>query len=154
MTTMVRLRPTVLRPRRVLLAAGPAAVAAARRHVRAAIVAWDIPVDVDVAVLLTSELVTNAIRHEAGDTVLLTIACICGQLRVDVHDTSCSAPMPVEAPADAEAGRGLILVATMSTDWGYHRTSAGKAVYFTLAFEAEPEQDAGHRPVGDSTWAR
>jgi anti-sigma regulatory factor (Ser/Thr protein kinase) len=154
MDTMARLRPTVLRPRRVLLAAGPAAAAAARRHVQAAIFAWDIPVDGDVAVLLTSELVTNAVRHEAGDTVLLTIACICGQLRVDVHDTSCSLPMPIEAPADAEAGRGLMLVATLSTDWGYHRTSGGKAVYFTLAFQAEPDEDAGQRPPGDRTWVR
>jgi anti-sigma regulatory factor (Ser/Thr protein kinase) len=154
MATMVRFRPTVLRPRRVLLAAGPAAAAAARRHVQAAIFAWDIPVDADVAVLLTSELVTNAIRHEAGDSVLLTIACICGQLRVDVHDTACSPPMPMEAPADAEAGRGLMLVATLSTDWGYHRTSAGKAVYFTLAFEAEPDEEAGRVPVGDRTWVR
>jgi hypothetical protein len=160
MDTMARLRPTVLRPRRVLLATGPAAAAAARRHVRAAITAWDIPVDVDVAVLLTSELVTNAVRHEAGDTVLLTIACICGQLRVDVHDTSCSLPMPIEAPADAEAGRGLMLVATLSTDWGYHRTSAGKAVYFTLAFEAEPDEGSAghrvpnHRVQGDRAWVR
>jgi hypothetical protein len=154
MDTMARLRPTVLRPRRVLLAAGPAAAAAARNHVKAAISAWDIPVDVDVAVLLTSELVTNAVRNEAGDTVLLTIACVCGQLRVDVHDTSCSPPVPIEAPADAEAGRGLMLVATLSTDWGYHRTSAGKAVYFTLAFQAEPDEDAAQRPPGDRTWVR
>jgi hypothetical protein len=154
MATTARLLPTVLRPRRVLLAAGPAAVAQARRHVRTTIFAWDIPVDVDVAVLLTSELVTNALRHEAGDTVLLTIACICGQLRVDVHDTSCSPPVPLEARADAEAGRGLVLVATLSTDWGYYRTSAGKAVYFTLAFQAEPGEDAGQRPLGDRTWVR
>jgi anti-sigma regulatory factor (Ser/Thr protein kinase) len=154
MDTMARLRPTVLRPRRVLLAAGPAAAAAARRHVRAAIFAWDIPVDIDVAVLLTSELVTNAVRNETGDTVLLTIACVCGQLRVDVHDTSCAPPVPIEAPANAEAGRGLMLVATLSTDWGYHRTSGGKAVYFTLAFQAEADEDAGQRPPGDRTWVR
>ena len=47
----------------------------------------------DVAILLTSELVTNAIRHEAGETVTLAITCSCGQLRVDVHDTSCFFPV-------------------------------------------------------------
>jgi hypothetical protein len=50
-----------------------------------------------------------------------------------IHDTSRRAPMPVEARADAETGRGLMLVATLSADWGFHRTSTGKAVYFTLA---------------------
>jgi anti-sigma regulatory factor (Ser/Thr protein kinase) len=138
MHTMAPLRPTVQRPRRVLFPAGPAAVATARRQVRAAIVAWDVPVDIDTAVLLTSELVTNAIAHEAGGTVVLTITCICGQLRVDVHDTSRAAPVPVAAPADAETGRGLMLVASLSTDWGYHRTPAGKAVYFTLALRDGP----------------
>ena len=138
MATMARLRPTVLRPRRVLLATGPAAAAAARRHVRTAIIAWDIPVDVDVAVLLTSELVTNAIRHQPGEPVTLTITCACGQLRVDVHDTSRSVPAPAKAPPGAEAGRGLMLVASLSADWGYRRTPAGKAVYFTLAFPDDP----------------
>ena len=138
MNTIAPIRPTVQRPRRIALAAGPAAPAEARRQVRAAIDAWDVPVDPEVAVLLTSELVTNAIRHEPGETVLLTITCVCGQLRVDVRDTSCSVPVPADAPPDAEAGRGLMLVASLSADWGYHRTPAGKAVYFTLAFPDDP----------------
>jgi anti-sigma regulatory factor (Ser/Thr protein kinase) len=138
MESMAPLRPTVQRPRRIVLATGPAAVATARSLVRAAIVAWDIPVDVAAAVLLTSELVTNAVAHETGETVMVTITCICGQLRVDVHDTSIAAPVPVAAPADAETGRGLMLVASLATDWGFHRTPAGKAVYFTLAFQDGP----------------
>jgi anti-sigma regulatory factor (Ser/Thr protein kinase) len=135
-------RPTVQRPRCISLAAGPAAAAQARSQVRAAICAWDVPVEESVAVLLTSELVTNAIRHEPGETVMLVIACTRGQLRVDVHDTSRSVPVPVpvDAPADAETGRGLMLVASLSTDWGYYRTPAGKAVYFTLAFEADLDE--------------
>jgi hypothetical protein len=47
----------------------------------------------------------------------------------------------VDAPADAEAGRGLMLVATLSATWGIYRTPAGKAVYFTLAFEPDPPGD-------------
>jgi anti-sigma regulatory factor (Ser/Thr protein kinase) len=138
MDTIAPIRPTVQRPRRIALAAGPSAAAEARRQVRAAIDAWDVPVDPEVAVLLTSELVTNAIRHEPGETVLLSLTCACGQLRVDVHDTSCSVPVPAHAPPDAEAGRGLMLVASLSADWGFRRTPAGKAVYFTLAFPDEP----------------
>ena len=135
MNAMALTRPTELQGRRVRLTTGPAAAAEARRQVRAAICTWDVPVDPDVAVLLTSELVTNAIRHQAGRTVTLVITCPEDQLRVDVYDTSCFMPVLVDAPADAETGRGLMLVATLSADWGFYRTPAGKAVYFTLAFE-------------------
>jgi two-component sensor histidine kinase len=155
MDTMARLRPTVQRPRRISLSTGPAAAAEGRRQVLAAIYAWDIPVDPDVAVLLTSELVTNAIRHEAGKTITLTITCVCGQLRVDVHDTSRTMPVIMDAQADAEAGRGLMLVASLSTDWGVHRTRSGKAVYFTLESDLPGLDDDGDRPPqGDRAWVR
>ena len=134
MNAMAPTRPTELRRRHVRLATGPAAAAEARSQVRAAIFTWDVPVDEDVAVLLTSELVTNAVRNEAGRAVTLAIACSRGQLRVDVFDSSCSLPVVLDAPADAETGRGLMLVATLAADWGCYRTPAGKAVYFTLAF--------------------
>jgi anti-sigma regulatory factor (Ser/Thr protein kinase) len=128
-------RPAELHVCRVRLTAGPAAAAEARGQVRAAIRAWEVPVDPDIAVLLASELVTNAIGHEVGKTIVLAITCPFGQLRVDVHDTSRTLPVLVDAPVDAEAGRGLMLVASLSATWGVYRTPAGKAVYFTLAFE-------------------
>src|SRR5262249_42550329 len=127
------------RPPAASPAPGPAAAAEARGHVRAAIDAWGVPVDPYVAALLTSELVANAIRYEAGETVKLFVTCSCGHLRVYVHDTSRSWPVPLDAPVDAEGGRGLMLVASLSSDWGYYRTPAGKAVYFTLALETDPE---------------
>jgi anti-sigma regulatory factor (Ser/Thr protein kinase) len=135
MNIMAPTRPTVLHRHRVPLTAGPAAAAEARGQVRAAICTWDVPVDPDVAILLTSELVTNAIRHEAGETVVLDVTSSGDELRVDVHDTSCCLPMPGDAPVDAETGRGLMLVNTLSTEWGSYRTPAGKAVYFTLAYQ-------------------
>ena len=152
MNVMAPTRPTELRGYRVRLSAGPAAAAEARREVRAAICAWDIPVDPDVAILLTSELVTNAIRHETGETVMLAISCACGQFRVDVHDTSCFLPIPVHGPADAEAGRGLMLVATLSAEWGFYRTPAGKAVYFTLAFSPDVAEGDGRGPQVVQAW--
>jgi hypothetical protein len=79
MNVMAPTRPTELRGCRVRLTTGPAAAAEARRQVRAAICAWEIPVDPDVAILLTSELVTNAIRHEVTGIVMLAITCSCGQ---------------------------------------------------------------------------
>jgi anti-sigma regulatory factor (Ser/Thr protein kinase) len=137
MKTMAPTSVTQLRSCRVRLATGPAAAAEARGHVRAAIRSWAVPVDPDAAVLLTSELVTNAIRHEPGRAVLLVITCSRGQLRVDVHDTSRSLPVVADVPTDAETGRGLLLVATLSAEWGFYRTPAGKAVYFTLASQPE-----------------
>jgi anti-sigma regulatory factor (Ser/Thr protein kinase) len=154
MDTMAPLRPTLQRPRRISLAAGPAAAAEARRLVRAAICAWDVPVDPSVAVLLTSELVTNAIANEAGGAIMLVITRARDQLRVDVHDTSWFAPELVDAPPDAETGRGLMLVASLSTDWGYYRTVAGKAVYFTLAFEADLDEGDNQSTRGDRSYVR
>ena len=148
MNTMAPTRPTELHVCRVLLTAQPAAAPEARSQVLAAIRAWHVPVDPGVAVLLTSELVTNAIGHEAGQTVTLAITCSCGQLRVDVHDTARSWPVLVEAPADAETGRGLMLVATLSDTWGIYRTPAGKAVYFTLAFQHDLAGSGTRGPQG------
>jgi hypothetical protein len=133
------LRPTVLQKRRVTLPAGPTAPGRARGQVRATIEAWEIPVDPSIAVLLTSELVTNAVRHEKGDTITLVLTCAYGQLHVDVHDTSYVLPEPVNGPPDAETGRGLMLVASLSSSWGYYGTPTGKAVYFTLAFSSGHE---------------
>jgi anti-sigma regulatory factor (Ser/Thr protein kinase) len=138
METTLPIRHPVRLERHVSLNAGPAAPAAARSQVRAAIWAWDIPVDLSIALLLTSELVTNAVTHEAGETILLTFTCGWGHLRVEVHDTSSAPPVLVDAPVDAETGRGLMLIASLSSDWGYYWTRAGKAVYFTLAFQADP----------------
>ena len=143
MKAMAPTRPTELQVCRIRLTASPVAAGEARGQVRAAIRAWDLPVEEDIAVLLTSELVTNAISHEAGATITLAVTSSFGQLRVDVHDTSRTWPVLVDAPADAEAGRGLMLVATLSATWGIYRTPAGKAVYFTLAFDPGPPVDDG-----------
>ena len=148
METMAPIRPTVHPPRRISLRLGPAAAAEARYQVEAAIYACNAPVDVPVAVLLASELVTNAIVHQAGETAELVIDCTRGQLRVDVHDTSGSMPVLADAPADAEAGRGLMLVAGLSEDWGCYRTPAGKAVYFTLAVAPDLVEGGGRGPAG------
>jgi anti-sigma regulatory factor (Ser/Thr protein kinase) len=151
MNTMAPTRTADLQSRRVRLVTGPAAVPEARSQVRAAIRSWKVPVDPDTAVLLTSELVTNAIRHETGPAVVLVITRSCGELRVDVHDTSHCLPEMSDIPADAETGRGLLLVGTLSTEWGFYRTPAGKAVYFTLACQARPSP-RGRRvpPAADS----
>ena len=133
-------QPTLTRDHHVTLPAGPYAAAEARTQVRTAIRYWRIPVDIDVAALLTSELVTNAITHDralreggAGGTVTLFVHSSEDQLRVEVFDTSLAPPVPGDSvPADAEHGRGLQLVGSLSTTWGSYPTATGKAVYFTL----------------------
>jgi anti-sigma regulatory factor (Ser/Thr protein kinase) len=145
-----------IRIRRVVrLAAALSAVAVARDEVAAAIRAWRVLVDPDVAILLTSELVTNAVTHATvnqngraakrgltGEAVLLVIAADDAGLRVDVHDGSVDLPVVsgYVAEADAETGRGLLLVTSLSAEWGFYRTAGGKAVYFTL--EVPPDVDA------------
>ena len=132
--------PTGLRVRHVPLTTGLAAAAEARAQVREIVRAWQVPVDAYVAALLTSELVTNAVRNavrnEANPTVMLDVTCSSGRLRVDVHDTSRGMPAPADAPADAESGRGLIIVGGLADEWGFYATPGGKAVYFTLAFQS------------------
>ena len=134
MIMMAPARTIVERPYRISLLAGPAAAAQARRHVGAIIRAWDVPVDAYTAALLTSELVTNAIRHASDehDAIELVVSWAGSMLRVEVHDGSRSAPAPVHALPYAEAGRGLMLLDSLSAGWGYRETARGKAVYFTL----------------------
>ena len=141
----------------VRLASGLSAVAVARDEVAAAISAWCVRVDPDVAILLTSELVTNAVTHAArnpngkaaargmtGEAVLLVIAANEAGLRVDVHDGSGDLPVVsgYVAEADEETGRGLLLVTSLSAEWGFYRTAGGKAVYFTLEVPADVDETA------------
>ena len=143
MNTMAPARAAELHAYRVRLTTGPAAAGEARGQVRATICAWNVPVGTDVAVLLTSELVTNAIKHGAGGPVRLGIQCTRDQLRVEVHDTSPSLPVLMDTAVDATDGRGLVLVAALSAKWGAYRTPAGKVVYFTLAFQPDPAGSGG-----------
>jgi hypothetical protein len=143
---MASTRPTELHQRRFRLTREPTAAAEARGHVGAVVRAWQVPVDPDIAVLLTSDLVTSAIRHGNGETVMLVVRCSRGHLRVDVCYTSRSLPIGVDEPTGTQAERGLALVAALSTDWGSFRTPAGDAVYFTLGFQPDLPgvDDRGH----------
>jgi hypothetical protein len=136
---MTSTRPTDLHQRHVRLAREPAAVSEARSEVRAAVRGWQVPVDHDLAILLTSDLVTSALGHGRGGTVTLAIRCFRGQLRIDVYDTSSSRP---QATREGGTGieHGLVLVAALSTEWGSFRTPAGQVTYFTLAFESDTNQ--------------
>jgi len=137
MNTMAPARVAGLQARRARLTPGPAAAAEARRQVREAIAAWDVLVDADVALLLTSDLVTHAMWHAVDHAVILGVRCGGGRLRVDVHDAAPSPPGLDDPPADRRAWPGLALVSRLANEWGCYQTPAGKAVYFTLACRPE-----------------
>jgi anti-sigma regulatory factor (Ser/Thr protein kinase) len=134
MDSMAPARAAELYQRRVRLVRQPAAAGQARGHVRDALRSWQVPVDPDVAILLTSDVVTNAILHGVGPNVTVAIRCSRGQLRVDVYDSARSQPLPAETPEENGAGPELALVALLADDWGVFRTPAGRAVYFALTF--------------------
>jgi len=146
---MAQTRPTELQQRRFRLTREPAAAAQARSQVRAVIRAWKVPVDPDIAVLLTSDLVTSAIMHGNAETIMLVVRCSRGHLRIDVYDTSRSLP-GVGGPPGTEKGPGLALVAALSTEWGSFRTPAGVAVYFTIPFLPDRPELNDRADVGDT----
>jgi anti-sigma regulatory factor (Ser/Thr protein kinase) len=86
----------------------------------------------DAAVLLTSELVTNAVLYSAG-TINVDVDLDVTAVRVEVADTSGQSPAPRDAPPEAMSGRGLHLVEAMARAWGVeqHRDD-GKVVWFEL----------------------
>ena len=135
MNAMVLTRPAERHGCVVRLAAAPAAAAEARHQVRAALAAWRTPVDPDLAILLTSDLVTDALRQQAGGTITLAVDGGDGRFRVEVHGAAPAVPWPADS---RNAPRpGVRLVATCSDDWGRYRTPEGEAAYFTLVFPSE-----------------
>ena len=92
----------------------------------------DLPAEaLEVVLLLTSELVTNAVRHARGP-VEVHLARNDRDVRVEVEDRS--PERPVVRPLDQEAlnGRGLLLVDGLASGWGVQPTETGKRVWFSL----------------------
>jgi anti-sigma regulatory factor (Ser/Thr protein kinase) len=92
---------------------------------------------VDTAVLLTSELVTNAVMHSssrcAGGTVSVLIMESAGSLRIEVADQGSELSSPVvRGDVYASDGHGLYLVQTLADQWGYLRDDNGTTVWFRL----------------------
>lgn len=113
--------------------AGPAATRAARRSVRAALAGVAGEDVVDTAVLLASELVTNAALH-VGGTVHLVVRARLGVVRLEVRDSGGRLPAPRRMlDRERTSGRGLHLVATLSDRWGAEPLAGGKVVWCELA---------------------
>ena len=95
---------------------------------------WHLSELVDSAGLLVSELVTNAIRHAEPPISLLIARPSTDMLRVEVADHS-SDPPEADLYPDTETpgGRGLLIVDSFATRWGYQPVGNGKIVWFELA---------------------
>lgn len=89
------------------------------------------PQTVETAVLLVTELVTNAIEH-GGGTAVVDAEVDRTRLRVAVADSDPRLPTAQLAAIDAERGRGLLLVEALSSRWGATPQGAGKSVWFEL----------------------
>jgi anti-sigma regulatory factor (Ser/Thr protein kinase) len=92
----------------------------------------------ETAVLLASELVTNAVRHSGsgapGGTVTLVVLETADGVRVEVSDDGSRFSSPVvKEDVQSSDGRGLFLVESMARQWGYVRDEAGTTVWFRLA---------------------
>ncbi|MFC7825057.1 ATP-binding protein [Streptomyces sp. NPDC057362] len=116
--------------------AAPDAVRTARSLVRHTLREWELDSVVDIAALLVSELVTNALRHATGPIGVRVVrgpAGAAGILLVEVSDPLPDPPRERVAHPDDEDGRGLQLVASAARRWGTRPGEAGKTVWFELA---------------------
>ena len=135
---MCRVTTTTLDPE-------PQASAAARRFLQQTLTYWQLPSDVtDQALLLASELTTNAVLH-AKTVSVLTVTLTGQYLEVGVGDLS-AAQVPNagrerlrgdQQPAEttdplSEGGRGMLLIEALADSWGVQQLPGGKQVWFCL----------------------
>ena len=130
---------TIIRPRRRVFAGSGDQVRRARLFVGQ--VLGGCPA-ADDAVLLTSELVTNAVTHTASGTggkVVVTVYRADTRVRVEVRDGG-SGQVPAVCSYDKaeESGYGLGLVELIAHCWGYRGGQCGRIVWFMLEWKPEP----------------
>ncbi|MET7684130.1 SpoIIE family protein phosphatase [Streptomyces sp. NPDC005423] len=127
-------------------------VATARSFVRDTLQGWGFADIVDDAVVLTSELVTNAVVHAGTAADVLCLRTDEG-VRVEVADHYPEREIPLQgSPAtmgspDREGGRGLQLCAALAGRWGVEYTPTYKQVWFQLTL---PDRPVGARAAGPS----
>ena len=125
-------------------------VASARSFVRDTLQGWGFADIVDDAVVLTSELVTNAVVHAGTSADVLCLRSDEGA-RIEVADRYPEREIPLQATAinmgspDREGGRGLQLCAALAGHWGVEYTPTHKTVWFQLDL---PARVVGTRAAG------
>jgi anti-sigma regulatory factor (Ser/Thr protein kinase) len=146
----------------IRLAALFTAVGASRAFIRQTLTAWHLAGAVDVAELVVSELVTNAVKSTGitarapmlGDItdhhlIGLQLRLQDDSLFVEVWDRGDGAPVIPEQSLTAEGGRGLFLVESLTTRWDiFHPEVGGKIVWAELPLidTAQPSAEANRLP--------
>ncbi|MEU9285332.1 ATP-binding protein [Streptomyces sp. NPDC048275] len=136
-------QPALAREFAMRFTSTPRGARLARRLVSHRLDEWGYPYDSDANASLTliaAELAASAVRHGhvPGRDFHLRLAATPSALRIEVSDTRgdrCPASdSPAPPPADAEAGRGLLLVAHLADRWGVMSRAAapGKCVWAVL----------------------
>ncbi|MCW2917182.1 MAG: hypothetical protein JWN52_5250 [Actinomycetia bacterium] len=120
------------------LPSDPSSVPRARRLIRGKLTDWGLDEQSEVAELLVSELVTNAVHYASGP-VGLTLHSLDDTLRCEVEDTDTARPHMRRAHENDEGGRGLHMVELLSRRWGSEGTPTGKVVWFELSAHASPK---------------
>ncbi|MFF0854973.1 SpoIIE family protein phosphatase [Streptomyces sp. NPDC003280] len=113
----------------------PERIAEARRHLRELLHDWASAEQVDSAVLLVSEMVTNVLVHTDADALLS--AEVAGEpggrrLRVEVTDSGDDLPHRRRPGELASSGRGLMLIELLADLWGVDPRGKGKSIWFEL----------------------
>jgi anti-sigma regulatory factor (Ser/Thr protein kinase) len=121
------------RSRAVDLPLEAASVALSRRFVRAVLDDWGLTALLDEALLLTSEVVTNALLHAGTARALLEVHRLADGVRVEVTDRNPALPRVRRFSSSSGTGRGMALVEAWSRSWGTLPSPPGKTVWFELA---------------------
>ena len=118
---------------RITLGTTHQAAGLARQATRSALAAWRLAFMEETAVLLVSELVTNAVRHARGtDAIALELETAGTWLRIEIHDADPRWPQPRTLAECDESGFGFVLVDALAGKWGVRENAAGKAVWAEL----------------------
>jgi anti-sigma regulatory factor (Ser/Thr protein kinase) len=110
----------------------PSAVPEVRHRTGEVLAGWRCRAEsIDDAVLVASEVVTNAVEHGAGQ-VRVRLLRRGRRIRIEVQDDSPRPPVLLALGRTAERGRGLHIIAELAERWGSRRTAAGKIVWAEL----------------------
>ncbi|WP_405870954.1 SpoIIE family protein phosphatase [Streptomyces sp. NBC_00005] len=145
----VPVRPTVRRTMLSVAQAEPERVAVARQQLRELLHDWPSSDQVDSAVLLVSEMLTNVLVHTDANALLL--AEVRGELggrrmRVGVTDTSDDLPHKRRPGELASSGRGLVLIELLADAWGVDPQGEGKSIWFELYEDSGTSESDGSGP--------
>lgn len=129
------------------LPATPEAAAAAREFLRESLRIWRLEGLGEVTALLTSELVTNVIRH-VREPMTVRAHYDGSRIRVEVDDSSQALPRLTRPDVHDERGRGLVIIENLSAAWGARPQPRGKTVWFELVAHPPHAEDTRSSPTG------